>query len=54
MRWACAFVLAAMTAVPLNSSTGLEFKVHEDGKRVDVTIDGQPFTAYIWPETLKT
>jgi hypothetical protein len=22
-------------------------------RRVDITIDGQPFTSYIWPETLK-
>jgi hypothetical protein len=53
MRWACAFVLAAMTAVPLTSSSGVEVKVNEAAKRVDVIIDGQPFTSYIWPDTLK-
>ena len=26
---------------------------HEDAKRVDVTIDGQPFTSYIWPSSQK-
>jgi hypothetical protein len=25
----------------------------ESGRRVDVTIDGKPFTSYIWPTTLK-
>ena len=25
----------------------------EAGRRVDVTIGGQPFTSYIWPERLK-
>lgn len=53
MRWACAVVLTAVTAVPLTSSTGVEIKVDEAGRRVDVTIDGQPFTSYIWPDTLK-
>jgi len=27
--------------------------VHEPDRRVDVTIDGKPFTSYIWPTTLK-
>lgn len=27
--------------------------VDEQARRVDVSIDGQPFTAYIWPSTLK-
>jgi hypothetical protein len=26
---------------------------NEAGRRVDITIDGQPFTSYIWPTTLK-
>src|SRR5213596_2653449 len=26
---------------------------HEDQHRVDVTVDGKPFTSYIWPTTLK-
>ena len=32
---------------------GVEVKVNEAAKRVDVTIDGKPFTSYIWPSTLK-
>ena len=27
--------------------------VNEEGRRVDVSIDGKPFTSYIWPTTLK-
>ena len=27
--------------------------VNEQARRVDVSIDGQPFTSYIWPATLK-
>src|SRR5213595_3973920 len=27
--------------------------VNEQARRVDVSIDGQPFTSYIWPTTLK-
>src|SRR6267143_4370452 len=27
--------------------------VNEQARRVDISIDGQPFTSYIWPITLK-
>ena len=27
--------------------------VNEPARRVDISIDGQPFTSYIWPATLK-
>src|SRR3954468_3811525 len=37
----------------LRAATGVEVKVNEAAKRVDVTIDGKPFTSYIWPSTLK-
>jgi hypothetical protein len=32
---------------------GVQFVTNEAAKRVDVTIDGKPFTSYIWPDTLK-
>ena len=32
---------------------GIAFASNEAAKRVDVTIDGKPFTSYIWPDTLK-
>jgi hypothetical protein len=54
MRWACAvFMTVMVAAVPMRSANGVEVKVNEAGKRVDVTIDGKPFTSYIWPDTLK-
>ena len=53
MRWACAAILAAIATVTVNTAGGVEVKVNEAARRVDVTIDGQPFTSYIWPETLK-
>ncbi len=31
---------------------GMQVIVHEAARRVDVTFDGQPFTAYVWPESL--
>jgi hypothetical protein len=31
----------------------VQISVNEAQRRVDVTIDGQPFTSYIWPTTLK-
>jgi methane monooxygenase PmoA-like len=32
---------------------GVQLVVDEPGRRVDVLVDGQPFTSYIWPTTLK-
>lgn len=32
---------------------GVQIAVDEAGRRVDVAIDGQPFTSYIWPTSLK-
>jgi hypothetical protein len=37
------------------AAANAEVKVtpHEEQQRVDVTIDGKPFTSYVWPSTLK-
>ena len=35
------------------SDKGVQVTVKEAERRVDVTIDGQPFTAYVWPTSLK-
>jgi hypothetical protein len=32
---------------------GFQVVANESGKRVDITIDGMPFTSYIYPDTLK-
>ena len=53
MRWACVAMIAAAVAVPPGAANGVDVKVNEAAKRVDVTIDGKPFTSYIWPSTLK-
>jgi hypothetical protein len=53
MRWVCAAILTAAAVVAVKSAGGVEIKVNEAARRVDVTIDGQPFTSYIWPDTLK-
>jgi len=34
-------------------SKGVQVVADEANRRVDITIDGQPFTSYIWPTTLK-
>jgi hypothetical protein len=64
MRGVCSAILAgailagailavAVTAAPLMGAGGVDVKVNEAAKRVDITIDGKPFTSYIWPSTLK-
>ena len=36
-----------------SGAKGIQVVADESGKRVDITIDGKPFTSYIWPDTLK-
>ena len=36
-----------------SSARGVQVVADEAHRRVDITIDGKPFTSYIWPETLK-
>ncbi len=48
---AASFILAASAiAAP---AKGVQVVADEANRRVDITIDGQPFTSYIWPTTLK-
>jgi len=44
-----ALVASAFGAPP----KGVQVVSDSSNRRVDITIDGQPFTSYIWPETLK-
>jgi hypothetical protein len=53
MRACLAILAVAGLALPLGAAGGVELKVNEAARRVDVTIDGKPFTTYIWPSTLK-
>lgn len=53
-------VLSLLVAVMLSpsiasaaSANGVQVIAHESQRRVDVTIDGKPFTSFIWPTTLK-
>jgi hypothetical protein len=32
---------------------GVQITANASAKRIDVTVDGKPFTSYIWPDTLK-
>lgn len=45
-------VVAAAMTISANGK-GVQLTVKEAERRVDVTIDGQPFTSYVWPTTLK-
>src|SRR5688500_15729407 len=48
--------LLGLRALPthlLAAPAGVELTVDEKARRVDVTVDGKPFTSYIWPERLK-
>ena len=48
--------VGAQHAAPLHAQAvapRVEVVPHEDLRRVDVTVDGKPFTSYVWPTTLK-
>src|SRR5215468_9462763 len=52
---ALALVLAGLGALPLAAAAAgpaVQVVAKEAERRVDVLVDGQPFTSYIWPETL--
>lgn len=46
-------ILATLVLAQKIEKQGVSVVPREAERRVDVYIDGQPFTAYIWPETLK-
>jgi hypothetical protein len=49
------FLMMAITlpAAPARPGSGVTVVPDEASNRVDVLVDGQPFTSYIWPDTLK-
>jgi hypothetical protein len=47
-----AFLVAFVSAGP-HPPDRVSVVVNEEARRVDIAIDGQPFTSYIWPTTLK-
>ena len=44
---------AAIVVAAADGKKGVQLVVKEGDRRVDVLVDGQPFTSYIWPTTLK-
>jgi hypothetical protein len=46
-------VAASVCAAPPSPDKGVMVVPNEASNRVDVLVDGQPFTSYIWPDTLK-
>src|SRR5438552_15131118 len=46
------FLTSLVLAGP-RPSDRVSVSVNEKARRVDISVDGQPFTSYIWPTTLK-
>jgi len=53
MRWVILLCAAVVMSASIGASNHVQLTVDESGKRVDVAIDGKPFTAYIWPDAVK-
>ena len=53
----CLALMPALTALGRVSrkdgERGVRLTVNEGARRVDITVDGKPFTSYIWPDTVK-
>jgi Methane oxygenase PmoA len=50
--------VAAALAIPLSAqmkpaASGVQVVANEAQRRVDITLDGAPFTSYVWPTSLK-
>jgi hypothetical protein len=45
--------LAFLSLVTQAQERGVRIVKNEASRRVDIFVDGQPFTSYVWPETLK-
>jgi len=50
---AAAAILVSLALAGPRPSDRIFLTVNEQAHRVDISIDGQPFTSYIWPTTLK-
>jgi hypothetical protein len=50
---AAAAILVSLAYASPRASDRISVTVNEQAHRVDISIDGQPFTSYIWPTTLK-
>src|SRR6266699_2099117 len=48
-----AIFLTSFVSAGRNPSDRITVTVNEKDRRVDVSIDGKPFTSYIWPTTVK-
>ena len=46
-------IASGLHAAPAAPDKGVKVVPNEASNRVDVLVDGQPFTSYIWPDTLK-
>jgi len=49
----CGVLLGASGMAMAQGKGGVQVVAHEGDRRVDVTIDGRPFTSYVWPTSLK-
>jgi hypothetical protein len=49
----CVCFLGLLAAARPNASERISVVADENARRVDISIDGQPFTSYVWPTTLK-
>jgi hypothetical protein len=56
-RWFFGCLVAACTlpgmAFAANGTNGVQVVADQAHQRVDITIDGKPFTSYVWPSSLK-
>src|ERR1700761_6801524 len=47
------FIVLVGSAFAADTGKGVKVVANEANRRVDITIDGKPFTSYIWPQSLE-
>jgi len=50
---AAAMVVCSASQISGGAARGVTVKPNEAQRRADISIDGKPFTSFIWPTTLK-
>src|SRR5712675_1180943 len=54
LYFATVIMLAVVCVHAQQQERGVRIVKNEASRRVDVFVDGQPFTSYVWPKMLKT
>jgi len=53
LLFSCLLAACSLQGMAEQGAKGVQVVADEAHQRVDITIDGKPFTSYVWPAVLK-